>query len=480
MTKPKSAETNKRANHFLFKKSVLEKLRRDKSPGQKTYWDTKQRGFCILHGPGRADSKYATITFRVLYFSKHEPGKPRYTSLGRYPNDILDIDTARKRATKIRGDATEHEAAEETDDENDDERKTIIKYLIEQYIEEFAKPTIKTWRESERCFERYVLPDWGDRNIYDIKKSDVRDLIKKISNKKIIGTNGRKIGTPFVATSVRTQISAFMNWFADEIGNDDFIPPTRIARKTNRRKSTLQRPAPRNRVLEDWEIRLMWPLLDDLGAYGASLKCALLTAQRFHKVTNMKRSNIKTNMRLPGELIGDVWRDEKIIKNIWDPTSPDDPENKKASVVPLSKLTRDIVANVPAIQSEHLCDWVFSGNGHAPINGFSKMKARLDDRMKLKIAQLKADNESAEYYEFREWQHRDLRRTARTIMSRVGVRTKIAEHALGHAMAEIEETYDRYDYLDEKRDAFNRLAKHIERVINPPEADNVVPLKRKK
>jgi hypothetical protein len=42
-------------------------------------------------------------------------------------------------------------------------------------------------------------------------------------------------------------------------------------------------------------------------------------------------------------------------------------------------------------------------------------------------------------------------------------------------MTRVRGTYDRYDYLVEKRDAFDRLAALIERIVNPRQ-DNVVPL----
>jgi hypothetical protein len=45
-------------------------------------------------------------------------------------------------------------------------------------------------------------------------------------------------------------------------------------------------------------------------------------------------------------------------------------------------------------------------------------------------------------------QHRDLRRTARTLMSRMGIDSKIAEHALAHVPPGVEKVYNRYDYAD--------------------------------
>ena len=73
------------------------------------------------------------------------------------------------------------------------------------------------------------------------------------------------------------------------------------------------------------------------------------------------------------------------------------------------------------------------------------------------------------------WTIHDLRRTARSLMSRAGVQPDIAERVLGHAVAGVEGIYDRHHYDDEKADALRRLAALIERIVNPP-SDNVVAL----
>ena len=78
--------------------------------------------------------------------------------------------------------------------------------------------------------------------------------------------------------------------------------------------------------------------------------------------------------------------------------------------------------------------------------------------------------------ELKPWQLRDLRRTARTLMSRAGISTEIAERALGHVMTLVRGTYDRHDYLAEKRDAFEQLATLVERIVNPPQQANMVAL----
>jgi integrase len=55
----------------------------------------------------------------------------------------------------------------------------------------------------------------------------------------------------------------------------------------------------------------------------------------------------------------------------------------------------------------------------------------------------------------------DLRRTGRTGLARLGVRIDIAERVLNHARERIEATYDLHEYIDEKRDALEKWAKHL-------------------
>jgi integrase len=74
------------------------------------------------------------------------------------------------------------------------------------------------------------------------------------------------------------------------------------------------------------------------------------------------------------------------------------------------------------------------------------------------------------------WTIHDLRRTARSLMSRAGVRSDIAERVMGHAIMGVEGVYDRHSYTDEKADALQRLSGLIEQILNPAPA-NVVPLK---
>ena len=59
----------------------------------------------------------------------------------------------------------------------------------------------------------------------------------------------------------------------------------------------------------------------------------------------------------------------------------------------------------------------------------------------------------------------DLRRTARSLMSRAGVDTDHAERCLGHVISGVRGVYDRHEYLAEKSQAFEALAALIDNII---------------
>jgi integrase len=96
------------------------------------------------------------------------------------------------------------------------------------------------------------------------------------------------------------------------------------------------------------------------------------------------------------------------------------------------------------------------------MGSFSQRKQELDDELKIPP-----------------WVIHDLRRTARSLMSRAGVRPDIAERVLGHAILGVEGVYDRHSYSNEKADALSRLAHQIDTILNPPKG-NVVAMPRKR
>ena len=92
-------------------------------------------------------------------------------------------------------------------------------------------------------------------------------------------------------------------------------------------------------------------------------------------------------------------------------------------------------------------DFVF--NGHRPFVAFTQLKAKLDA----------ASGTSG-------WVLHDIRRTARSLMSRAGVPSDVAEQCLGHVLPGIRQVYDRHKYIDEKRLAFEKLSALVAGIVD--------------
>ena len=125
---------------------------------------------------------------------------------------------------------------------------------------------------------------------------------------------------------------------------------------------------------------------------------------------------------------------------------------------PLSKAALALIERMPQVEG---CPYVFTSNGITPINNFSDPKRKLDA----------ASNVTG-------WRLHDLRRSARSLLSRAGVNSDVAEKCLGHSRGDIIERYDQHKYIDEMQRAFETLAAQIETIIHPPEGA-VIPMRRR-
>jgi integrase len=146
-------------------------------------------------------------------------------------------------------------------------------------------------------------------------------------------------------------------------------------------------------------------------------------------------------------------------------------KNKLDHVIPMSAMALANLKTAPAPIGRSNAFYIFSTtDGKKAFSGFSKAKAALN---KVIAKTRKAAGKPA----MPRWTLHDLRRTGRTLMARAGIPEDHAERAMGHVIAGVRGTYDRYEYLDEKRRAFEALAQQVTMILNPP-AGNVVKLER--
>jgi HPt (histidine-containing phosphotransfer) domain-containing protein len=128
-------------------------------------------------------------------------------------------------------------------------------------------------------------------------------------------------------------------------------------------------------------------------------------------------------------------------------------EKSNAKTLGLTRLALDVIDSQPQRDDS---EFIFAGLGATPIDGLSKMKRALDERM-----------EELNGAPIPPWVVHDLRRTARSLLARAGVRPDICKRVLGHANPGVWGVYDRYSYEDEKTQALSKLSDLIERIIAP-------------
>jgi integrase len=268
-----------------------------------------------------------------------------------------------------------------------------------------------TWGQCESIFRREVLPKWRGRLVTDIARKDVRELIRSIARTR-----------PIAANRAQSYLSRFFRWLL----NENYIAASPAV--------AIERPAKENvrdRVLDDGEVRAFWSGTDALPApFGDVYKLLLLSAARRQEVGEMR------------------WGEVNLANREW--TIPSKrAKGKLAVVLPLGPVAWSIIERQPRIVGS---DLVFGQR----CSGFSYMKAKLDAIMKPAVS----------------WVNHDLRRTARSLMSRARVPSDVAELCLGHVLpGTVRRIYDRFEYLAEKRGAFEALEREIDRIIHPSEAD---------
>jgi integrase len=227
-----------------------------------------------------------------------------------------------------------------------------------------------------------------------------------------------------------------MNWHATR--SDEFRTP--IVRGMARGATTK-----RDRVLTDDELRAFWRAAGGWEhPFSRLLRFILLTATRREEAAGMRWA----------ELDGDLW------------TIPAARYKTKIDFeLPLSRCALDVLGTVTRFSGN---GFVFTTTGNARMGGFSKFKARFDGLMlnELRRAATERDDDPAKITLDR-WTVHDLRRTARSAMTQAGVPPDHAERALGHVIGGVRGVYDRHGYREEKRRAFEALAGHVGRVVNP-------------
>jgi integrase len=277
--------------------------------------------------------------------------------------------------------------------------------IAEQWLERHVRSNgLRSERERGRIISRYIVPHIGARIFADIRRKDIAEFLDLIEDQS---------GKP-MADGVLKTFRAISKWV--QLRDETYNPPlttgmSRVPKWEGRRK----------RILGDDEIRAVW---NAAGQYGDFVRLALLTAQRREKLVTLRWDDIKDG----------VWTIATA------PREKGNPGRLKLSQIALNILKRQprLVGN----------PYVFAGRDSGPTAfGSGTYKAQFDKLCGVT-----------------DWRVHDLRRTARSLMSRAGVQTEIAERVLGHTQGEMIEIYDRHSYEDEMAAALEKLAALIDRI----------------
>jgi integrase len=331
-------------------------------------------------------------------------GRPRRLTFEPYPH--LTVADARAKAAAAMRDVVQ--GVDPAAVKAAERRAETFAELAAEYLERHAKPRKRTWREDERILERQILPTWRHLRAKEITRRDVRLLIDRMLARD--------------ARTYANRIFALARVFNFGLQRDIVMMNPCHG---------LPMPAPesrRDRVLSEDEIRVLWAAFEAEGALvGASFKLRLLTAQRGGEILGMRWDHIDFGAgwwTIPGEVA----------------------KNGMAHRVPLSRQVRAVLAEI-RLQNRP-GPWIFPN----PMKNGSMVTTQKAAERIVKSTGI----------EFR--QH-DLRRTAASLMTGMGISRLVVGKILNHVETGVTAVYDRHSYDEEKRQALEAWGGRVEELV---------------
>jgi integrase len=294
-------------------------------------------------------------------------------------------------------------------------------------------PGERRGRDAELHIRRLLLPRWGSRPVTEITRGDVKAVIQEV-----------KQATPVMAHALFGTIRRLFNW-AIEVGDYGLEQSPCDHLKA---KSLIGALEPRDRILNDDELRAFWRACDQMDyPHGMLAKVLLLTGTRHMEAAEA------------------VWSEFDLPNAKWTIPSERFKSGNGGHLVPLTKDMIELLGGLPRYRSgQHLFSFSFGVRG---TDIGERPKLRLDALMREELGELKP------------WRIHDLRRTARTHLAALGVPDVVAEVILGHAKRGLQRVYDQHRYEPEMREALETWAARLSSIVTPPPA-NVTPIKRRR
>jgi len=306
-----------------------------------------------------------------------------------------------------------------------------VEQLVEDYIEKWSKPRKRSWKIDKWLLEKDLVSRFGKMKAKDIKRAHLIAMLDEVVEERNVS-----IGANRLLAITRKMF----NWAVGR-GILDASPCVQIPA-----------PAPENqrdRVLSDDEIKSFWSNLDNLAMLRQSqlaLKLMLVTAQR------------------KGEIVS-AEKHEFDLKTNWWTIPADKAKNGLAHRVPLTPLAREIVKEAMKLSGDSR--WLFS----SPF----KQDFHIDG---ASINQ--ALRKNSKIFGIDGFVPHDVRRTAASKMTGMGIPRLTVKKILNHAESEVTAVYDRYSYDNEKRLALQKWDRKLKLIIEckdkNKEKSNVVSL----
>jgi integrase len=389
------------------------------------------------------DARCAGLVFRITSksikswsFRFRVAGRLSRATIGRYP--AIGLTAARGAADAMRAEvAGGGNPAQRKRQERNGAGSRTFGALAERYLAEHARRHKRSHHKDTRNLELHVLPHWRARAAAEIERGDVIELVERLIT----------AGKPVAANRVQSVISRVFS-FGIDAGSLKYNPCFRMKKRGAEKTGS--------RVLNDDEIRLFWAgIVESKRARltGLGLRLALLTAARVSEIAGMCRAEIGH--------IGDSG------KAAW--TIPGSrTKNGKDHLIPLSPLARATVIDLLERRKpneEFLFPTLVKRDG--PIRGNALTKAMDYFGGRISSAAQTTLDEAARTWRLDPPTPHDLRRTVETRLAELRFPKEIRDRCLNHIPGDVgSKHYNRHDYADEKRDAFNRWDAVIASIVD--------------
>ncbi len=366
-----------------------------------------------------------TVTFSYRYWSG---GRQRWARIGLWGS--MTVDQARKLAKIKSGQVAEGRDPSAERQKEIAKRKTgniaTVNDLLDQYVKmDVEARKLSSADEIKRTFNVYVRPRIGKVAIGELSLDHIVTLQDEVADRGLVMSD-RMLG----------RLARALRWYQRRDGSfrSPIVPGMRKTKDAERA---------RTRILDDQEIRDVWIAVDRANVpqcYPRFIRALLLGGQRLRETS------------------GTLWPEINLERDLWVIPRKGEPNSKKrgksGNVVPMNS---SLWQQFGGPRKE---GFVFSNDGgKRAFSGFSKAKVAFD-------AAIDALRKEQGRSEMPHWQYHDLRRTARTLLSRAGVNQDICDRVTAHTKPGIRKVYDHWDFLPEKREALEKLAKLIGEILS--------------